>query len=603
MSNMSTPVPETLPETIASLARFRPVDSLDFSRRAKNLSRLLESGLQDAQELLARAYGYEHLHELQQVLKADGTPGPFDDQPLSLPLTEAAPDLRFHRQARLMRIIDGWLANQKEHYSYNRDSLACDLGLFSTPTKHRVCATSVWTFIESGKGYSSDGFPFGFRGALHLRYLWQLPMAQGAFEELSAASDRHGFTTDVFDPKAQLDILRRHRAPHIFMEMVADAAPELLAQPGQCDIALDLDWLDFDELEILLQSDFDRAIANHIRERYETTHESRLDAAGYELLMAAIREPGAERFQACSAIQEYPDFRSTLARWRISLRTQLAQAYQEGKFNEYRDDNFVGTPILLSTSREGRAMTLLLRPLYVGGMDIVRWRVCAALMVLEAASQEWVVAGSLSGDYIHPAGEGSYESPGSVVEYFDDQGDLEMLRTWQLLQGLYFPRAGYVDYGDWVNDDFGVALASLSPWVAPKHRGTDVLKWLFEDFVEAFQEYGARTWDADWRGWIQSDAEDGIYYEEDLDCVFNPAGVVFIPLPEADVLGYSVWDSTAAQASGQVLISGGERITRASRMRKGYGGEIERHGIAWRLVDAVKDIPADFVFFDPYAKA
>jgi hypothetical protein len=591
-------------DNITPLTRFRPTDTLDFSRRAKNLSKLLKSGLQETQELLARAYGYASLHELQAVLKIAGSSGPFEDFPLVLsPATSATPgtraDLRFQQDARLMREIDKWRWVKEDHSHYNRDALACDLCLFSSPAAHRAGSRSVWAFLESEVGYSTEGFPFGFRGTIHSRYLWRLTLAKDAFAELNEASDRYGFTDDVLHPQEQLNILRRYRAPQLFLAMVEETAPEVLAD-HEDDIQLDTEFLDGDELERLLMCDFDDLIAYHLDKQFGGANEEHTDEVRHRLLLEAIAEPSEERIRVCIAPNDVDKFRERVARWRMALRTQLARLEPEDIYGEPYDE-FNGPPAVVTAGREDHILTLMLLPRYTG-IHLEHWRICGTLMIQNLETEEWSVAGSLSGDFIHPAREGTYESPDSVVSYFDDQGNVELLRVWELLQSLYLNRADYVDYGDWVNDDFGVALANLRPWVAPKHRGTDALSWLFADFVEAFEESCGRTWDADWRGWIGPAVDDGEYYEDEPDVTFAPAGVVFIPMYDSGVLGYSVWDGDSESATGKLLMSDGERVVRTSRTRTYSRNGSEKSGIGWRLVNVVKETHADFVFYDPHLK-
>lgn len=76
---MSTYELGELPEPLRAWAKFRPADILDFNRRAKKLSLVLELPLQKTQDAFALACGYSGRHEVQQVLTQAGTPGPYDD--------------------------------------------------------------------------------------------------------------------------------------------------------------------------------------------------------------------------------------------------------------------------------------------------------------------------------------------------------------------------------------------------------------------------------------------------------------------------------------------------------------------------------------------
>jgi hypothetical protein len=71
---------------------------------------------------------------------------------------------------------------------------------------------------------------------------------------------------------------------------------------------------------------------------------------------------------------------------------------------------------------------------------------------------------------------------------------------------------------------------------------------------------------------------------------------------DSGVLGYSVWDGDSESASGKLLMSDGERVGRTLRTRTYSRNGSEKSSIGWRLVDAVKETHADFVFYDPHLK-
>jgi hypothetical protein len=593
---MNESITRDQPETRPSPARFRPDDSADFGRRAKNLAKLLEAGLQETQELLAKAYGYANLHELQQALKDEGKPGPYDDLLFStwgeVP-NDVPAEVKFERQARLMRLIAHWQRASPGHPSLNRHALACDLALFSSPAAHRAHAKETMTFLESGTGYSSEGFPFGFRGTIHLRYQWRLPFAQNARAVLIETPDLRLRDADAFDPDEQLKILRQYRAPHLFLAMVSEASPSLL--DGAPEIQVEYDFRTISEFESLVQSDMTDLIVGYLAELRESRTHTAIDGGERIKLRAAVSEPTRERVQACAMASGLPDLQENLPRWRMSLRLQLAKAIVEQQVDPEND--YDGEPALVTLGNENRYLSMLLRP-YRTYEDIQHWEVSATLLLRDEQTGLWTIAGILGGDYIIPFTDDSYCNPSGVLNLFDDQGNRELYRVWLLLQDLYFGRVGYNNISDWTDDEGGGAVANLFAWVAPEHRGKEVSQWLFRDFVHTFESGDADYWDAQWECWTDPDVEDGDF-DFGSDLPFIEVGVIFVPLARTGVLGYSVWEGDAEHAVGRLLKSGSERVPREIRMKRRFPTKTERSGIGGRLLDVVKSVPSDFVFYDP----
>ena len=89
---------------------FRPTSWNDFSRYAKSLSSGINLALQKSQELLARAYGYSNLHELQQALKTSAPPGPFDDEHSNnKDHAKLIADRAYARSERINELVSGYL--------------------------------------------------------------------------------------------------------------------------------------------------------------------------------------------------------------------------------------------------------------------------------------------------------------------------------------------------------------------------------------------------------------------------------------------------------------------------------------------------------------
>ena len=198
-----------------------------------------------------------------------------------------------------------------------------------------------------------------------------------------------------------------------------------------------------------------------------------------------------------------------------------------------------------------------------------------------------------------PILERVYADPHSLAQEFAYVGDGTLQDVWKLLTGMYLGRAGFADYHEWINEELGYSVACLTPWVHPTYRGTEVSQWLLNDFVDSFEEYCTTSVDGEWETWVDPRIEDSSsdYFPEKT---FTDLGVVFIPLPKTGILGFSIWEGENETATGQILRKGGRRVGREARRYRGLR-EDKRTGIGWRLIEAVKDTRADFVFFDPDA--
>lgn len=603
---MHSYLPNRLPEELRPLTRFLPVDGLDFGRRAKALSKLLEQPLQDAQQILARAYGFAHLHELHQALKSDRLPGPFDDQlpaMLGWGSTDGASRVRFHRHTRLMRFILEWATTQGYRAYENRDMLACDLGLFSTPTALRVATRTVKEFVASGLGITTEGFPFGFNGALHTRYvIYDMEFAENAFDEVSAAGVLRQHAVIPFDPREQLRILRRFRAPRLFVEMSKESVPSAgddVSESFGIKLRTNPRELDFDAL---LQSPFNSEIEDHVKSVYKKAAD--LDWVGREpaseQLRAAILLPSDENIQACEFLETLSNFRELVRNWRHSLRLQMALALTSEWIHEYRED--LGRPIVLSSGSGDHAMFQVLRPQYVG-TAIRRWDLSAVLLRMSASTGTWSVDAALTGDYVVPFTEDRWSSHYDVQMYLDDVGDGELYQAWGLLEELYLPRAGYRNYGDWLGADNGRALANVTFWTAPGADRATISAILFDAFVTTYNGGHTSTWDTSWREWVrpQDAASDEDDYE--AEACLPPIGVVFVAEYGTGVLGYSIWDGEAEHATCHLVQLNGKRLGRQARTTRQSGATTKQEGLALANLKAVQTVGADFVFYDPHGPA
>lgn len=155
--------------------RFRPESISHFKEVAKNMAWLLERPVQKCQEDLARIYGYSGLHELQQVLKKPGPPGPFAPRYNYLG-SETAEAIVEGQDQRIFYILFGvphgyW---RDGHLGKDKSFLVFELGLFQEAAEHRACfhkIKEVLTYgIDAGKWPLVHGWPLGLKSWLASGY-------------------------------------------------------------------------------------------------------------------------------------------------------------------------------------------------------------------------------------------------------------------------------------------------------------------------------------------------------------------------------------------------------------------------------------------------
>lgn len=160
---------------------FRPESISHFKEVAKNMAWLLERPVQKCQEDLARIYGYSGLHELQQVLKRPGVPGPFDPRYSYLASDDEA-IIEGHEQ-RITYVLFGvpkryW---RDDYLAEDRCFLVFEMGLFQEAAEHRACfekirhvlsyevSTDRWPLIH--------GWPLGLKSWLASSYTEPVDLA------------------------------------------------------------------------------------------------------------------------------------------------------------------------------------------------------------------------------------------------------------------------------------------------------------------------------------------------------------------------------------------------------------------------------------------
>jgi hypothetical protein len=155
--------------------RFLPESAADFKARAKNLAWLLQSPLQETQNLLARIYGFSDLHDIQQVLEqmmqGEGghEPGPYQEYHDALFFSRdpkvqggayengmAFDPLRANYLIEVAANYAGAEIGNPNRQIPQRFSEIINIGLFHSPEGHRGRFRRVKTALNSEEGVFMD---------------------------------------------------------------------------------------------------------------------------------------------------------------------------------------------------------------------------------------------------------------------------------------------------------------------------------------------------------------------------------------------------------------------------------------------------------------
>lgn len=173
----------TIGDAVPVNGRFRPESVSHFKEVAKNMAWLLERPVQGCQEALAKIYGYSGLHELQQVLKKPGVPGPFDSRYAHTVCNTDT--LTACRHQRIFFILFGlphgyWRERRNGEDKY---LLVYELGLFQEAAEHRNCFNKIRKVLTSAvfpvEWPLIQGWPLGLKSWLVGYYTEPVKLAEG----------------------------------------------------------------------------------------------------------------------------------------------------------------------------------------------------------------------------------------------------------------------------------------------------------------------------------------------------------------------------------------------------------------------------------------
>lgn len=449
--------------------RFLPASQLDFSRYAKSLVWLLGIKAQQAQELLSRIYGYEHLHELQQAMKVVGaTPGPFwDEAPWdgatrtdeSLLLYGVAGERPFWPAAVLRDWKREFGVKDSQH---DRDSLIVELGLTDTPESHRSCFKRVKALVEESEiTFDPWGFPTGFLGLLaSYNFDWRDGIASTPLDQPSIRS-KFWRRDDPINPSDQFILAVRDLAVDAYIKLAEEALPD----SEESNSYYEFDNTPFESFwkymvhesplgDHEIDACFEKVLGVNLQDSPEP-----LDDAQFHNLLDFVQWPNRSRYKACGLSSvSYSDALERIGTWKASKMLDCASTWRARN-----------KPLILLTSstfdEEQRQWTtdhgeiqVLLAPRDLDDEygSAVLADVIATFIVNTPSGK--VTAGCLQGWMFIPCNEGFYISDGDLSYFL---GDHELIKpAWDVAK-RYMAIRGVSSMKEWVNSEEGCGVVSV----------------------------------------------------------------------------------------------------------------------------------------------
>ena len=508
-----------MPETHTGAGRLVPASQLDFSRSAKNLAWLLEVPLHLAQALLAQAYGYADLHELQASW-GPGDPanrafGPFD-------APRARPLFGLDTRAELKPVTPNFLARLSpreqriivlsERLMYGREDSSgrlrrrhfsvLDCAFFSAPSQHRKAFAEVKSGILAVEGspvererYLERHWPPAFWSYLEISYLLRVD-ARAAMDELKDSSV-------YFDARHILDIAdlmqqtAAFHAPRIFLAMVGED-PE----PGDYDdnsFEREYDYWGVPDAPAIAAGGVGLFDIDDGASWSEALSEQLTGAENETLLEIVVAMTREELLEAPPP--GTPAEVLVLARkWRLRqlrflCRRYAADACVARRFGRESEVFWPDSPgntitevsdLVWTVSREEPSLWVQAEfaeaDLGFGAGATHRFWRFKALLTRTAPEEQADVVGYMVGWLIEPADAKYVSDESDLREAAESLGGLAEAGTRAFLQ-RFLPYQGYDSLLTFVNSTFRQAFAPTEIVLRPKYRGKGLGKLALEEFA------------------------------------------------------------------------------------------------------------------------
>lgn len=592
-----------------SSGRFLPATLLDFSRYAKNLAWLLDIKTQAAQELLSRMYGYEHLHELQQAIKAGGSPGPYWDQgsdelhgwePAGLCVFGTVPGERSRRHAD---VFLKWkrASGRSREYLEGNERLIVELGLTDSPESHRGCVRRVKAFLEGKLSVDERGFPCGIWAFLFDYSLEEVPAVQGQPWEtlvLPEGQRRMWSNQGPLLPREQLLLAVKDRSVRAF-KMLCKGLERV-----------DLDWsFGFEDDPCHWESLWDVINYPDMIADYEwhgqcAAYAFKLDGLIDEDEQQArsefIRWPCARRFKACRTEMPIAEVMERVSQWRMSWMLDAAEAWSRRRSGVMLLNGMIYDEARGGWTNDFGSMDVLLesRELYDNG-SMEHYSVVGTMSAAGSSYENRTVIGCVQGSYVVPCTEKHYVNDDDLKMFLDDH---EFIAAGWKVAERYMSIRGVEGMGAWTNAEGGcglliVRLAMSAEFDTDEWRGRAIAT-LANSFNEEGWRYTSST-DSYWK----DDVLGGDDYEEDEDLVIQTPGIVIVSVPGVESLGIAFHDED--DGAKQIIVTRKEtnrseaRLIQARRMANiRLEGDEKRVSRSKAILQAAGDTVLDLAVFD-----
>ena len=584
--------------------RFVPASPLDFSRYAKNLAWLVGIKLQEAQELLSRVYGYEHLHELQQALSKGLPAGPYwDEGPPDgeTPIEELSLlcGLPGERSLRPLKIFLDWKAKRGGHrWLENNESFIPELGLTDSPPSHRDCVRRVKALLDGEYTVDPHGYPTGFWSFLSRYRLDRLGTAFTNLKQTVEIDEWWG-TGGPIDPADQRLCIARSRAVDVVWAL-GEAIEHEDVEWGFNFGEIEQDWLSMWEL---LGDDnpwvdpWEEACVEYVFNWEDNEYPD----DQVEAMLEFVRWPCARRLSKCGLDLDLSETCSKVGKWRLGwLRAAAAQWIDEktriialeGESHHQEDGHWV---------RDPGTVTVVMRRLAKFDSDEISLLDVTATMTVADEQGKDVVVALAKGWHFAPLGD-RYFSDFETVDAFIDDYDL-LPEGWRLMK-RYMSIRGIERMKDWVNSDEGcgmtlVKLTMAEPFDSDQHRARMIVL-LTNCFDE---EGGPYTSSSEQFGFQNHFASmEDMYMETDSLTICSP-GLLIASIEGIKGVGMSV--ASEDGESRQLLVTGVGAGTLNRRRRLSWHAdrrkseeEKESKPRVRRLLEAIGDAKVDVAILD-----
>lgn len=590
--------------------RFRPASQADFSKYAKSVSWLAEISLQQAQEVLSRIYGYEHLHELQQELKRPGEAGPFwnegpeggGDASTELDLLCGLPGERDLRAAAVLRDWRIKTTGEPDAEAELRDSLIVELGLTDSAESHRACVKRVRALLEDEESSLDErGFPCGFWAWL-ARMGWdRIPRIHDSISAIRKVDGPGRLWEYEGQPLEHLDQQRyvaRDRSVDALIEFedeIEVEEPNVEGEFGYYEAPGYWSTMWEALRDVWSRRDRDTWEQNCVSHVFA----GRLVWSNNEQYLAMhhfVRWPSAKNWRGCGVDVKLEVALEAVAAWRWAWMKDCCHQWrgQQPEVLQLRGQTFDETKREW-TSERGQLDALLQKRNLYENISLELYELVGTMSLPSPDNSKWTAVACVQGWHLVPSKDGYYADDDVVEQFLFEHEYLSL--GWKVAQ-RYRTIRGLENMKDWANSDEGAGIAFVKVVMSPAFN-TDV--WIGRVcrlVVDSLNEEG-RSYltcvDSFWKDDLSPSRADDL--DQDDRMVIGGAGFVVASVPGVRGTGLLIADEDGKGV--QILVSGTEEAeSRLGRRSRYLEGETSPRSRARAILREIQGATADAGVFD-----